>query len=369
MYRLEPNRNELTRVLYLEDDPGVARLTQKHLSRAGILVDWTHDGHEGLRMIREHTYDAILVDHNLPEMTGIQVMRAMMGQQHRPPVIMITGSGDEEVAVEAMKLGASEYLIKDTDSQFLESLPTVISHAIRNQELLREREAEYAARERLITELNAFAGNVAHDLKNPLYSLQAVTLVLEDVIDDPEKRARSLTAIRDTVGKMSNIIDELLLLATLRHDQVPVRKVDMQAVVSVALDRLQISVAARKALVSCQQDMPPARGYPSWVEEVWVNYISNALKYGGMPPVIHIGCEAQADGFIRYWVADNGQGLTLEEQSRLFQPFSRLEKVNARGHGLGLSIVRQIMEKLGGRAGVISVPGVGSRFYFDLPPV
>jgi signal transduction histidine kinase len=105
---------------------------------------------------------------------------------------------------------------------------------------------------------------------------------------------------------------------------------------------------------------------------VWVNYISNAVKYGGTPPAaprVELGGEVQPDGMARFWVRDNGSGLTQEQQTRLFTPFTQLNQVRARGHGLGLSIVRRIVEKLGGQVGVESsgVPGEGSLFYFTLP--
>jgi two-component system sensor histidine kinase/response regulator len=100
---------------------------------------------------------------------------------------------------------------------------------------------------------------------------------------------------------------------------------------------------------------------------VWANYISNAIKYGGRPPHIELGATAQDDGMVRFWVRDNGAGLTPEEQTRLFIPFTRLDQVQVKGHGLGLSIVRRIVGKLGGQVGVESQVGQGSVFSFTLP--
>jgi signal transduction histidine kinase len=105
---------------------------------------------------------------------------------------------------------------------------------------------------------------------------------------------------------------------------------------------------------------------------VWVNYISNAIKYGylsGTTPRVELGGRVEPNGMARFWVRDRGAGLQAEEQLRLFAPFTQLSKVHAKGHGLGLSIVRFIVEKLGGRVGVEStgVAGEGSLFYFTLP--
>ena len=123
---------------------------------------------------------------------------------------------------------------------------------------------------------------------------------------------------------------------------------------------------------------PVALGYAPWVEEVWANYLSNALKYGGRPPCVELGAaplpnppplaeEGEGRGMVRFWVRDNGPGILPEDQARLFTPFTRLDQVRVKGHGLGLSIVKRIVEKLGGQVGVESQVGHGSTFSFTLP--
>jgi signal transduction histidine kinase len=108
-------------------------------------------------------------------------------------------------------------------------------------------------------------------------------------------------------------------------------------------------------------------GYAAWIEEVWANYLSNAIKYGGDPPMITLGSDLPTPGCARFWVRDNGPGLSPNQQSLLFMPFTRLHTGRAEGHGLGLSIVRRIIERLGGSAGVESIPGHGATFFFTLP--
>ena len=112
---------------------------------------------------------------------------------------------------------------------------------------------------------------------------------------------------------------------------------------------------------------PVALAYGPWVEQVWVNYLSNAIKYGGRPPRVDLGATGQANGMVRFWVRDNGPGLTPEEQARLFTPFTQLAQVPVKGHGLGLSIVRRIVEKFRGQIGVESEEGRWSVFTFSLP--
>jgi signal transduction histidine kinase len=109
-------------------------------------------------------------------------------------------------------------------------------------------------------------------------------------------------------------------------------------------------------------------GYEPWVEEVWTNYLSNALKYGGRPARIELGSEDLSNGMIRFWIHDNGNGITLASQALLFTAFYQPPHSSG-GYGLGLSIVKRIVEKLGGEVAVQSsgAPGEGSTFSFTLP--
>jgi len=102
---------------------------------------------------------------------------------------------------------------------------------------------------------------------------------------------------------------------------------------------------------------------------VWVNYIANAIKYGGSPPCIELGATPEDKGQVRFWIRDNGHGLNKKAQARLFTAFTRLDETKSQGHGLGLSIVKRIVEKLGGEVAVESagIPGQGSIFSFTLP--
>lgn len=249
--------------------------------------------------------------------------------------------------------------------------------ALRESEtILRQKADDLAARN---AELDAFAHTVAHDLKTPLALLMGYTSFMEaeDVIRQPEDTALCVRAIGQSARKMSSIIDELLLLASVRKvDDVERTPLDMEAIVRDVLQRLADLVESRNVEIVLPDIWPIAWGYAPWVEEVWANYISNAIKYGGTPPrvelgatVINIDGDGEAPNIVRFWTKDNGAGLSAEQRARLFVPFERLEQVRAKGYGLGLSIVQRIMEKLGGTSGVESskYPGHGSLFYFELP--
>ncbi len=233
-----------------------------------------------------------------------------------------------------------------------------------------ERKQIEAERERLIAELDAFAGMVAHDLKGPLQIIIGNAQIMENfgAKMDHEKLQEQLHSVVSNALKLDTIIDELLVLAGIRAADVKMSKLDMAHIVAEAQKRIVYVMEEYENTIILPDSWPVALGHAPWIEEVWANYLSNGLKYGGQPVKLELGAEAQQDGFVRFWIKDNGQGLTEAEQAQLFKPFMRLTTdIRAKGHGLGLSIVRRIIEKLGGKVGVESTPGQGSTFYFTLP--
>ena len=162
-------------------------------------------------------------------------------------------------------------------------------------------------------------------------------------------------------------MDELLILASVRSTEVENQPLTMVEIVEEAQYRLVDLIQETQAQINLPKSWPVALGYGPWVEEVWENYLSNALKYGGTPPVLTLGATETDEGMVRFWVRDQGPGLSVAQQEQLFTPFTKLNQVRLTGHGLGLSIVRRIMDKLKGDVGVESTPGEGSLFWFSLP--
>jgi len=141
------SRSNPIRILIMEDDPGIARLLQKRLQGAGYEATIARDGKEGLDMYEAGSYHLVAVDHAMPEHNGLEVMRALAARGPLPPTIMVTGKGSEGVAVEAMKLGASDYIVKDVDGGFLDLLPGVIEKVLERQDLIKKgKKAEEALR-------------------------------------------------------------------------------------------------------------------------------------------------------------------------------------------------------------------------------
>lgn len=225
-------------------------------------------------------------------------------------------------------------------------------------------------REQLISDLNAYADTVAHDLKTPLGLVMGYTQLLNQypAIQNDPQLAGFLKRIHKSNTQMLRIIEELLLMASVRtNDDVPALPLDVARSIRGATNRLELLIQEQSAVIHIPSEWPAAIGHTPWVEEVWANYISNAIKYGGTPPVVELGADPPHNGFVRFWVRDNGYGIDPSAHDRLFQPFNRLDVRKAEGYGLGLSVVRRIINKLGGEVGVESAPGQGSTFYFTLP--
>ena len=230
---------------------------------------------------------------------------------------------------------------------------------------------EIKEKEKLIVELDAFSHTVAHDLKNMLGAIVSASNLIKSGLGKlPEEDILEINdLITQSATKTMHITKELLTLASVRQQDIHARKIKMEKIVSDSISRLKETIDREAAQISLPKSWPDALGYGTWLEEVWLNYISNALKYGGSPPIIELGSELLAGGKIKFWVKDNGKGLSEAEMSSLFNKFTRLETMRAEGNGLGLSIVKRIVEKLNGEVGVESknIPGEGCTFYFILP--
>ena len=268
----------------------------------------------------------------------------------------------------AMEVAAS-LAVTIRQARLYERAQQEITERVLAEEILRQHTGELEARN---AELDAFAHTVAHDLKNPVSSVVGYADVLRRNYESlpGDVREEFLDVITRNSRKMASIIDELLLLSSVRGvGKVEIHPLEMGRIVAEARGRILHLIEEHQAEIELPDSWPVAMGYGPWVEAIWANYISNALKYGGCPPRVELGSTAHADGWIRFWVRDNGPGLSAEEQARLFTPFERLHEVRAQGHGLGLSIVQRIADKLGGKVGVESagVAGEGCEFFFALP--
>ena len=235
-------------------------------------------------------------------------------------------------------------------------------------DMLESKTAELAEQNQ---ELDAYAHTVAHDLKQPVNSLIGLVNVLEESKKtiDTALLNETLGMISSSASKMQQIIESLLTLSVIRKSEiVDLEAIDSKKVALQAINRLQDSIKKHSAEVVLDEDVswPLVMGKYQWIEEVWVNYLTNAFKYGGRPPYVVIKCRT-INGKARFEVTDNGHGIDIQKEQVLYQAFNRLHGAMYEGHGLGLSIVKRIMDKLNGQVGFEAAPGGGTTFWFTLP--
>jgi signal transduction histidine kinase len=354
-------------LLVVDDLPDNVKLLMNFLNLQGFKVLVARDGLDGLEIAQYAKPDLILLDVMMPGMDGFEVCERLKSQAETRdiPIIFMTALTDTVDKIKGFELGAADYITKPIQHE--EVLARVKTH-LKLRRLQAELQAHNLELEQRNQELDAFAHTVAHDLKNPLNVMLASTSMLFDLAQGESQAhlAEGLELAVQAGKKMQNIIEALLLLAGVSKRGSPrLETLNMGEIVRQVL-RERIAPGGEEAHIEVPETWPAALGYAPWVEEIWANYLSNGIKYGGQPPCLQLGVAAEDDGW-RFWVRDNGPGLSADAQAKLFTPFTRLHKDRAEGHGLGLCIVRQIAEKLGGRAGVDSQPGAGSTFYFSLP--
>ena len=284
------------------------------------------------------------------------------------------------VGVLYLENSVSDGAFSETRLQFLRMLAAQMTISLENSDLYSNLERMVEQRTAELREVNvslvssnqeldAFARTVAHDLKNPLGTIAGYTRYLIDDLDAiaSDELVDVLGRIERTSEHTVRIVNELLLLASVRKGDVKMVPVDMGPIVQGALDRLNAMIGEHHAVITVPARWPVVLGHALWIEELWANYISNAMKYGGRPPQVEVGADLLEGSHVRFWVRDNGPGITAAQQQKIFAEFSRLEGARGEGHGLGLSIVKRIADRLDGVVGMTSEMGQGSVFFFTLP--
>ncbi|WP_069471013.1 sensor histidine kinase [Candidatus Marithrix sp. Canyon 246] len=309
------------------------------------------DGESALELIEYQRPDLILLDVMMPGIDGFETCRRLKTNSNTKeiPVIFMTALSDTLDKVKGFEIGAVDYITKPIQQE--EALARINTHVTIYK---------------LKQQLEAFSYTVAHDLKNPIHDVISMSDLLKTLYSDDLniQGKECVEHILRSSYKMVDIINALLLLANVSTQGVNLTSVDMKEVISSAEQRLATMIEQYNAKIFIQTDLPQIISYVPWLEEVWVNYLSNAIKYGGTPACVEIGASQEAET-ICFWIRDNGLGLDKQAMAKLFTPFTRLHQTSVEeGHGLGLSIVQRIIEKLGGEVGVESEIGKGSRFYF-----
>ena len=362
-------------LLIVDDMPINLKMLFSFLREFGFKVLVAESGEDALMRVVHASPEIILLDVMMPEMDGFETCRRLKENKNTSdiPVIFMTALSETVDKVKGFEVGAVDYITKPVQHE--EVLARITTHLTlrRLQKSLEEKTRLLEQQNIQLTEQNAelesFAHTVAHDLKNPLNGITGFSslLIYKLAASVDAQSLEYLQHIKQNGLEMAKITDALLLLASSRHQSVDMTRLNMIEIVTSVQQRLaHIIEEYQGEIVMLSEQWPAALGYAPWIEEVWANYISNGLKYGGRPPRLELGATPEK-GHIRFWLHDNGEGLTPEQQSQLFVPFTRLKQVRAEGHGLGLSIVQRVINRCGGQVGVESQVGQGSTFYFTLP--
>jgi signal transduction histidine kinase len=355
-------------VLLVDDNPTNIDVLYEYLSNEGYEMLVAEDGLSALERVDHILPDLILLDIMMPNMNGYEVCAKLKEREdtREIPVIFITAMGATEDKVKGFRCGCVDYITKPFQNE--EVMVRIRTHI----SLMQMRSKLSSTNDQLAEQnqaLNAYARTVAHDLKNPLNLILNFGRLLQEENVLTGEHAQDLESIVQSADRMNHIIQDLLLLAQLRKDEVKPVPVSMAAVVQQSLERLAFTLQSKYAVVEQPDPWVDCMGVGAWIQAVWVNYISNAVKYGGEPPRIRLRCIPSGE-MVTYMVEDNGAGIPTEERGQVFEEFSRLGGEKAEGHGIGLSSVKQIIGRLDGEVGVYDVErGSGSCFTFTLPAV
>jgi len=218
-------------------------------------------------------------------------------------------------------------------------------------------------------ELDDFTYVVSHDLKEPLISIEGYSkIVMKDYHDLLDQEGKEyLSAVVQSTARMKHLIEDLLTLSRLGRTIEPQEIVSVKKVVDDILHDFQFSLRQRHVVVHVQENLPSVRFSSTRLSMVFRNLISNAMKFNDKPePIIDIGFDEDEHDY-RFWVKDNGIGIEPQYFERIFAIFQRLKRSEEyRGTGAGLTIVKKIVDREGGRIWIESTPGVGSTFFFTM---
>jgi two-component system sensor histidine kinase/response regulator len=355
------------RILVVDDVPANLKLLEARLSAEYFDVMTAASGAEALAICKRAECDLVLLDVMMPDMDGFEVCRRLKANPRTAtlPVIFMTALDDTANKVEGFRLGAVDYITKPIQR---EELLVRIQHQVQLHSLQKELLAKSEDLAQMNAELEAYAHTIAHSLKTPLAAASRFLEILHKFKSEgltAEQRHLAQQAF-SALAMTGSAVDALLLLSTVAQQSVELQPLKMEELVEQVVVQLADLQASTGASLKLPKAWPSALGYAPWVGEVWLNLLSNALKYGGSPPIVELGGTPEGS-HVRFWVRDNGKPLSAQERKRVFVPFTRLQQERAAGHGLGLATVQRIVSKLGGRSGVGASPKGGNEFFFALP--
>ena len=348
--------------LLLVDDDEVDRLAiGRALRTAGLeaALDEADSVSAAAAALRARAFDCVLLDYQLPEGDGLDVLLAVRQANLDTPVVILTGRGDEQTAVELMKAGAADYLSKHALSP--ERLVQSLRYATERQQLQRERDQllvrEQHARqeaERANTAKDHFLAALSHELRTPLNSIMGWASMLRHQQLDADRVAHGLTVIERNARAQARLINDLLDVSRIVSGKLElvVGPVDLADICEAALEALRPQLAAKNMRVETAFDRTLARipGDAARLQQVIWNLLSNAIKFSPPDGMIRLDLRPRGS-LVEIAVIDHGRGIDPEFLPRVFDRFTQASGASMApggGIGLGLAIVRHIVELHGG---------------------
>jgi light-regulated signal transduction histidine kinase (bacteriophytochrome) len=358
-------------ILIVDDSPEDREAYRRFLSQADgqFAITEAETGAEGLDAFRSQPPDCILLDYNLPDLNGIEFLAQLADQEtsHRAAVVMLTGQGNEAIAVEAMKKGAQDYLLKGNISAA--ELDRAVHNAIEKVSLMRAVEQQRRELARSNRELEQFAYAASHDLQAPLRRTQGFCDLLQRRYQGKlDKDADEfIHYIVDSVRHMQMLVNDLLNFSRAGTQQINLKPTAFDGIARRAIENLDAAIRECGGQVNVDP-LPTVPADHTQMVQLLQNLIGNAVKYHGeAPPVVHVSADQQ-DGHVRFSVRDNGIGIAEEYAEEIFKIFKRLHSDSEfPGTGIGLATCQKIVERHGGKIWVESQPGQGSVFFFTIP--
>jgi signal transduction histidine kinase len=365
----------LLRVLIVEDSEDDMQAILLELRRGGYEVE-----HERVETrpamqaaLSQRAWDLILCDYTLPRFGASDALETLRQSGLDLPFIIISGTIGEESAVEMLKAGAHDFIVKGRMARLLPAIERELKDAVTRR---RQQEAE-AERRDLITRLEAINSEIErftylafHDLRAPLITIKGFSGALKQDLqagrlDEVRRDAERVEGAADT---MDDILSDLLEFARIGRVRRPSEDVSLLQLVQQSLVALNGLIREKNVTVKVSPDLPSVYGDRVRLRQIFENLIENAATYtaGQEQPLIEIGAREQGDQQVIF-VRDNGQGIEPRYHHRIFELFEKLD-LGTQGPGIGLALARRIIEVHGGRIWVESEgQGRGSTFYFTLP--
>lgn len=377
---------EKLKVLLVEDNSTDALIVRKKLQRDTVFeyeVSHVVSGEDALSNLAKESYHIALLDYNLPKKSGLETLKEIKARNIEMPVVMITGQGDETVAVTLIKEGAFDYLPKRENYE--DSVPLMIKKTIsefrarlererlQREILLKKDELEKANEQlkELDTMKSDFVANVVHELRTPLTLIKGNLDNIDQGIagEVQPKQKEILKDIFRIVNRLARLVNDLLDLSKIESGKMELDKEDLE-IVEVAEEASKgFEKLASDKNIGIKKEFPKNKvgvnADRDKLTQVFVNLMGNALKFTNKGAVTVKIIELQDE--VQVEIQDTGPGMDKDKLSKIFDKFVRILAEKKEGTGLGLPIAKDIITLHKGRIRVESTPGKGSTFIFNLP--